>query len=183
MNKKYRIIIAVAVGILLLLVYGVWHNKRSTPKVISYKDFLQEIEENRVEKVFLNDGPTIHGILKDDTEFITDNPRKEGFKEELLIQGIMVQEKRGQEFLNQTIAYAIMMGLLILDYYIFQIRHLKLKGRLQGFRNVHKTEESVKVKFSNIAGNEEAVHSVEELIDFIHNPENILNMGPGFQEV
>ena len=45
----------------------------------------------------------------------------------------MVQEKRGQEFLNQTIAYAIMMGLLILDYYIFQIRHLKLKGRLPRF--------------------------------------------------
>jgi cell division protease FtsH len=40
-----------------------------------------------------------------------------------------------------------------------------------------KPEESVKVKFSNIAGNEEAVHSVEELIDFIHNPEKYTQYG------
>jgi cell division protease FtsH len=177
-NKKYRIIIAVAVGILLLIVYGVWHNKRSTPKVISYKDFLQEIEENRVEKVFLNDGPTIHGILKDDTEFITDNPRKEGFKEELLIQGIMVQEKRGQEFLNQTIAYAIMMGLLIFGLLYISNKTPQAKGKTSKVSGMSiKPEESVKVKFSNIAGNEEAVHSVEELIDFIHNPEKYTQYG------
>ena len=68
-------------------------------------------------------------------------------------------------------------GLLILDYYIFQIRHLKLKEDFQGFGMSIKPEESVKVKFSNIAGNEEAVHSVEELIDFIHNPEKYTQYG------
>ena len=178
LNKKYKIITVVAIGILLLLTYGVWQNRRSTPKKMSYTEFLQEIQENRVEKVYLDDGPTIHGFLKDDAEFITDNPRKEGFKEELLIQGIIVEEIRGREFLNQTIGYAVMMGLLVGGLLYISNKVPQAKGKTSKVSGMSiKPEESVRVKFSNIAGNEEAVHSVEELIDFIHNPEKYSKYG------
>ena len=40
-----------------------------------------------------------------------------------------------------------------------------------------KPEESIKVNFSNVAGNQEAVNSVEELIDFINNPEKYSKYG------
>ena len=50
LNKKYKIITVVAIGILLLLTYGVWQNRRSTPKKMSYTEFLQEIQENRVKR-------------------------------------------------------------------------------------------------------------------------------------
>jgi hypothetical protein len=48
LNKKYKIITVVAIGILLLLTYGVWQNRRSTPKKMSYTEFLQEIQKSDV---------------------------------------------------------------------------------------------------------------------------------------
>ena len=103
MNRKHKIVIVSVIVVLLLFSYGFWQYKKPKPERISYNQFLHEVQQNHVEKVFLNQGETIEGILKDDTRFVTDNPRKEGLKEELLKADIIVDEMKDQEMLNQAI--------------------------------------------------------------------------------
>ncbi|HZJ58471.1 MAG TPA: ATP-dependent metallopeptidase FtsH/Yme1/Tma family protein [Clostridia bacterium] len=171
MSKKHRIVIAIVAALLLFATYGVWQNRRPTPKKISYNEFLHEVKAKRVEKVFLNGGASIRGTFKGDIKFITDNPRKEGLKEELLREDIIVDEMEGREVINQILGYAVMAGLLIFSMVYITKKAPQTKGRTSKVSGMNiKPEESVKVKFSNIAGNEEALHSVEELIDFINNP-------------
>lgn len=178
MAKRHIIVIGLVLAVLLLLTFGVWQYKKPAIERITYNQFLHEIQDKQVEKVFLNQGETIQGILKDNTNFITDNPRKEGFKEELLREGIIVDEMKGRETLYQVISNAVLMVLLVIGLVIISKKSLKTQGKTSKVSGMNiKPEESIKVNFSNIAGNQEAVQSVEELIDFINNPEKYSRYG------
>jgi cell division protease FtsH len=177
MNRKHKIVIVSVIVVLLLFSYGFWQYKKPKPERISYNQFLHEVQQNHVEKVFLNQGETIEGILKDDTRFVTDNPRKEGLKEELLKADIIVDEMKDQEMLNQAISYVILIGATIIIFFIALKKSPQAQSKKSKVGMNLKPEEGVKVNFSDIAGNQEAVQSVEELIDFINNPEKYSKYG------
>lgn len=177
MKKKYRMIIASMITVLLLITYGFWQYRKPKPERISYNQFLHEIQENRVEKVYLSQEDTIRGVLRDKTSFITDNPRKEGLKEELLKNDIIVDEMKTQQALSQAFSYAILVSMLIAAVVIITKRSPQAQSKASKVGMSLKPEEAVKVNFSNIAGNQEAVQSVEELIDFINNPEKYSQYG------
>lgn len=177
MNKKLKIILASAIAVILLLTYGVWQYKKPNPKRISYNEFLHEMQEGHVKKVFLNQEDTIQGIMGDNTEFVTDNPRSEGFKEELLKQGISVDEMKKQKMLGQVISYAFLIGMVVVILLVFTKKSPQAQSKASKVGINIKPEESVKINFSHIAGNQEAVQSVEELIDFINNPDKYSKYG------
>lgn len=179
MGKKYKVIFSTLLIVLLLVIYGVSYYQKPKPNDISYNQFLYEIGQGHVEKVFLDEGETIQGVLKDDTKFITDNPRKEGLKEELLKANILVDEMKGQERINQWVGYVVLAGLLIgVLLWVSKKGSLQAQGKTSKISSMNiKAEESINVNFSDIAGNQEAVHSVEELIDFINNPEKYSRYG------
>ncbi|HZJ82516.1 MAG TPA: ATP-dependent zinc metalloprotease FtsH [Clostridia bacterium] len=179
MSKKYKMIFSGALIVFLLLIFGISYYKKPKPVNISYNDFLHEIREGHIEKVFLNEGETIQGTLKDNSKFITDNPRKEGLKEELLKADIIVDEMKKQETLSQVISYLVLASFLIIAVLMISKKgSLQAQGRTSKVSGMDiKAEESNNVNFSDIAGNQEAVHSVEELIDFINNPEKYSKYG------
>lgn len=177
MHKKHKIIMISALIILFLFVYGFWQYRNPKPERISYNQFLHEVQQNNVAKVFLNQEETIEGILKDDTRFVTDNPRKEGFKEELLKADIIVDEMKNQEMLNQAISYLILIGGIIVVFFVVSKKSPQVQSKKSKVGMNIKPEERVRVSFSDIAGNQEAVQSVKELIDFIKNPEKYAKYG------
>ena len=176
MSKKHKIIIISVIITLLLTIHGVWQWQKPKPEKISYNQFLEEVEKGSIEKVFLSDEDTMQGTLKDGTKFLTDNPRKEGLKEELLKADIIVDEMKGQEILSQAMSSIVLLGLVGL-LLILAKRSGKSQSRASKVGMSIKPEESIKVNFSNVAGNQEAVNSVEELIDFINNPEKYSKYG------
>lgn len=177
MHKKHKIIMISALAILFLFVYGFWQYRNPKPERISYNQFLHEVQQNNVAKVFLNQEETIEGILKDDTRFVTDNPRKEGFKEELLKADIIVDEMKNQEMLNQAISYLILIGGITVVFFVVSKKSPQVQSKKSKVGMNIKPEERVRVSFSDIAGNQEAVQSVKELIDFIKNPEKYAKYG------
>ena len=77
--KKIHIIaVIVIIGVIAA---GILLNRQPKHDNITYNQFLQAVEEGRVEKVYLDSSDQILGEYKSGETFITDNPRTENFKE------------------------------------------------------------------------------------------------------
>lgn len=179
MNTKKIIWIVIAVLAVLLTAYGCYYIYKPKPEAISYNEFLEAMENQKIEKVFLNDEDKIEGIYKDGSNFVTDNPRKEGFKEELLKNNVQVDEMRQrmriESFLNMILTIALFVGLII----FLSKRTSKQTQNGMGKVSALSVEPNDKtnITFQDVAGNEEAKESIKELVDFIKNPEKYAKYG------
>lgn len=95
-NRKaiYLIILAVIVLVVGLALYN--HYKQDKVQPISYNEFISAVENGRVDSLVLDDSDILRGKYKDGSSFVTDNPRKDGFKEDLLVHDIRVSETSSQ---------------------------------------------------------------------------------------
>jgi len=174
-KKVHIIAVIVIIGVIAA---GILLKRQPEQDKISYNQFLQSVKEGKVEKVYLDNSDQILGEYKNGESFITDNPRTEGFKEFLLVQDIEVDEIRekiqGDQLFSAIITLSIF-GVLIFVVNRNMSRQKQGKAGKTLFNAI--LPENVKVNFNNIAGNEEAKESVQELVDFIKNPEKYAKYG------
>ena len=177
MNKKRIVIILGVILTVALVVLGIYTQKHKNDQRVSYNEFINELNTKQVEEVILSNGPDLQFKLKgNQTIYKTDNPRKEGFKEELLLNEVKVTEQTGDTaFTIQYVMSIGMMGALFLVIF----RTVKKVGSSGGMKMSHKTIEvsELKVDFSDIAGNVEAKEQVADVIDFMKHPQCYAKMG------
>lgn len=179
MSKKKIVFVVICVLIALAAVYYIYHTSSNGENYIAYEQFLKDIEDNRVFKVFLSDSYRIKILYRDGKTFFTDNPRKDSFKEELLLQGIMVDEVDNRLQLAKSLGSLVV---LVIFLYIILFRVKSLNYQMQKgtkkFSNIDGNRvDGIDILFDDIAGNEEAKESVKELVDFINNPDKYVKYG------
>ena len=179
MKKGKRIHIVIAVLILAAAVLtSILMNRPPEPEEITYNTFLKAVEQGKIEKVYLNEADRLKGVYKDGKTFITDNPRREDLKETLLKKDITVDEMTGQIQGEQVISMAITLSLF--GFLIFAVNR-NVSKQTQGkfgkspFNAI--LPEKTTVNFNSVAGNEEAKESIQDLVDFIKNPEKYARYG------
>ena len=177
-RKKLTILVGV-LSVILLSLYGFIYTNKPRPNRITYNEFLRALDEQKVEKVYINDQDTISGVFKDKVEFITDNPRTENFKEFLLKKDVIVEEAGQKDRMVQAGSSLLLLTVLVGSLYLFT---RKAVGQAQSNMSkvgsmAIKPEEDVRVTFNDVAGNEEALESMKEVIDFIKNPEKYARYG------
>ncbi len=179
MKRKKKIFIILVVLILSASVLTVLLQRRMPdPEEITYNVFWKAVQEGKVKKVYLTDEERIKGVFKNGKSFLTDNPRRDDLKEILLRKNIAVDEKAGQIRGSQIIGVVLMMGLF--GFLIFTLQRNASK-QMQGKpgkspMNSIQPEKST-VHFDSVAGNEEAKESIQDLVDFIQNPEKYTGYG------
>jgi cell division protease FtsH len=174
--NKFHIIAAVL--IIGAVLAGILLNQQPEHEKITYNEFLQAVEEGKIEKVYLNHSDQMQGEYTNGKTFVTDNPRTENLKESLLVQDIIVDEMNDQIQGNQIlsmIATLSLFGVLIFAVNRKGFKQTQGKAGKSLFNAV--LPENVNVNFSSIAGNEEAKDSVQALVDFIKNPEKYTRYG------
>jgi cell division protease FtsH len=168
-------------SILLLAVIGyyIYLYFEPDPQRISYNEFIRAVDREKVAKVYLDDRDLLKGEFKDGTEFITDNPRKEGFKEELLKKGIAVDEMARQSQIRDTGSFLITMGVFGGFLYFLSTKTVKqAQGGMGKISSISVyPEDDKKVTFDDVAGIDEARESMKDVIDFIRNPEKYARYG------
>ena len=178
MNKK-RIVISLGVVLTVaLVVLGIYAQKYKNDQRVSYNEFINELNTKQVEEVILGSGPDLQYKLKDnETMYKTDNPRKEGFKEELLLNEVKVTEQTGDTAF--TIQYVMSLGMMGALFFVIFRTVKKVGSSGGGMKMSHKAIEAseLKVDFSDIAGNVEAKEQVADVIDFMKHPERYAKMG------
>jgi len=180
MNKQKKILlVSIIVLVLILSAYLLLTlNTRGQHKDISYSSFLKYAKNGQVLEINFNDTSQLTGKLKDGTEFITDNPRTENFKEQMLLYNINVIEGNGNNIADKIIPVVLMLGIVGLVVYLMKNGTKQAEREMENMANIDTVSTiSNKVTFNDVAGNEEAKESLKELVDFIKEPEKYARYG------
>jgi cell division protease FtsH len=172
--KKYLIVL------FLLIVIGIGfagnhflNNKAELE--MSYPSFLEAVSENLVDKVILSENSTTFKAQlneEPDNLYTILHPRTEDFTEFLLLNNIKVSY--GQ---NDTIILVLRVGLVVLILFgIFWYIRNGGNGKTK-IDNVNKKFGKSTTTLDQIAGNVEAKLMVEDIIQFIKEPEKYSEVG------
>jgi len=167
------LILAAVAGILV----GAHFHNRQEPVFMDYTAFMAAISDGRIETVQLSPAPMIRFTLTyDETTHITNNPRREGFKEYLLLQGISVSESAssGDGLLQLGFSVALIAGILF-----FLSRRSGMAKAKSGINTVavQAAPGQPLCDFNHVAGNLEAKESVMDIVDYLRNPEKFTRYG------
>jgi len=143
---------------------------------ISYSDFIEDVRNKVVTEVVI-DGNYVDGQRQNGTRFATYNPNDSRMIDELLEYGVKIKVEKPQQpstLMNILISWAPTL-LLIMVLVYFMRKQAAMGGRdgQMGFgksRAKLMAEDQIKVRFTDVAGVEEAKEDVVEMVDFLKDP-------------
>lgn len=144
---------------------------------INYTLFLQLLKSGTVDKVYLGEDAKIKLILQSGDTFITDNPRSEGFKEELLMYDVNVVESTYSGIETFIMPAMILISVGCMLYYMSNNTNREAEREIKNLSEIEDFDHYPDISFKDVAGNEEAVNMLSEMIDFIKNPEKYKEFG------
>ncbi|OJF76521.1 MAG: cell division protein FtsH [Treponema sp. CETP13] len=165
--------------------YTFWGQRTIIPK-ITYTDFLSYVEEGRISEVRIIDNVKIQGSLKSvtgqNTLFETNIPYSDNTlmafleKNNVIVSGI---ESSPSFFVILT---NFLPWIILLLFFLMIIRQNSAqsnKGLQFGKSKAHvfDNKKNKKIKFSDVAGQIEAKQELEEVVDFLKNPQKYEKMG------
>lgn len=177
-SKIVHHVLTILIALLILIVFiPDFNDNNKDVKNITYNEFLKKVEKNEISKVVINyDFPIFTAETKKGKQFVTDNPRKENFKEFLLKEDIKVEEYQSSE----GVSFLTVISVFLIVYMLFSFIKSKRKGMpmvATGGKKVSAPINIPKIKFDNIAGNEGVKKDVQFIVDFLKNPKKYTDMG------
>ncbi|WP_291566265.1 MULTISPECIES: ATP-dependent metallopeptidase FtsH/Yme1/Tma family protein [unclassified Clostridium] len=174
--KKNYIIIPIVICILSLIAMTFINFRSSNLSFKSYKEFLKDAHNDQLSTVYMVPSSKITVVMKDGTEYTTDNPNSLTLKEELLSKGVEVKENSSTTFMQTGFSAVLTLSVLAIVF----ISLSKTKGA-RGVTSMDAVDASTLVKdkfnFNSLAGNEEAKESVKDIVDYLRNPEKYKKYG------
>src|SRR3990172_12702668 len=184
MDKKIKLniwyIVAAMFGVLLL--QSLWVQSQQV-ETIPYSEFQAHLKEGRVAEVVVTE-TYIRGVLTDGEhrQFITMRVEP-GIADELAAQGVKFTGGTEQTFLRDLLSWVLPV-LLFFGLWMFLFRKIAEKQGLGGgFMTVGNSKAKVyvetdtKVTFADVAGVDEAKAELEEIVNFLKEPQRYGRLG------
>ncbi len=183
MGNARNIAFWVVLFLLILALFNLFSGNSSTlqSREIGYSDFVAAVEDGGVTSVTL-DGEQIIYVGADGSNYVTIAPEDARVTELLLAQDVPVQaeaqEQSGlQAFLLSLLPFALLIGVWI---YFMNRMQGGGKGGAMGFGKSKAkmlTEKHGRVTFDDVAGIDEAKEELEEIVEFLRNPQKFSRLG------
>ena len=168
-NKYILLPVITAIFSLVFLIFVSTTFKISKDKL--YVDFIKDTSAKTISTVYVTTAPKIQVKLKDGTIYQTDNPRTDNFKENLLKSGINVSEQNLTNPAEIASIAGFVISLIVLGVMCFKSSKIKTKSMFSASNLDVVAVDDIGFNFDNVAGNEEAKDSVQDVVDFLKNPE------------
>lgn len=174
----------VIIIVLLLLLFNVFQpgSVQHASQQLAYSDFIGDVNSGHVRSVVVQEH-NITGTLTDGTSFDTYAPQDPTLISRLTEKGVEVAAKPLESDTNPFLRYLINYAplLLMVGAWIFIMRQMQSGGgRAMGFgksRARMLTEKQGRVTFDDVAGIDEAKGELQEIVDFLRDPQKFTRLG------
>jgi cell division protease FtsH len=178
----YRsIVIWVLFGLMMILAFNLLDTSRTEQELI-FSDFMAKLEQDEVAEVTIKKPENlITGTLKNGVRFKTYAADYPDLVKELREKGVRITAKPEQNPWYMNVLFNFGPILLLILLWIFFMRQMQVGGNkaLSFGKSRAKlvSEKGVKVTFTDVAGIEEAKEEVQEIIDFLKDPQKFQKLG------
>ena len=183
MNTFYKnLSMWLVIGLTMILLFQLFNKPQTQSNSMTYSEFWSNVESGAISKVSIQ-GEEITGIGKDGRPFKTMAPDDAGLIPMLRQSEVDIMVKKPEEtpwYLTIFVSWFPM--LLLIGVWIFFMRQMQMGGK-GGAMSFGKTraklqgEGEVKVTFKDVAGIDEAKDELEEIIDFLRDPQKFTKLG------
>jgi len=178
-NIAFWVVLFLLILALFNLFSGTGGTMQSTS--VSYSEFVRKVENQEVSRVTL-DGERVRFRGEDGVEYTSVKPEDAEVTSLLIERGIPVtaesQEQSGfQSFLLSLLPFVLLIGVWI---YFMNRMQGGGKGGAMGFGKSKAkllTEKNGRVTFDDVAGIDEAKEELEEIVEFLRNPQKFSRLG------
>ena len=173
--------------LMALMIYGLFNTfmNRSSSTEITYDKFVEMVKEDRIATVELQDGeltvtPKDQPVAGVEVEYTTNLVGDENTLIELLDGTDITYSKKSPDPMMSVLST---IAGIVLPLIIFMIFMNLIMRRSGGMMNVGKSkakayvQKDTGVTFADVAGEDEAKESLQEMVEFLHHPETFTAIG------
>jgi len=173
----------VVLFLLILALFNLFSGNQNSmnARSISYSDFVQQVENGDIASVTI-DGEQVIIRGKDGQQYVTVQPEGADITDRLIASDVDVEVERQEQSGFLSLLGVWLPFLLLIGVWIFFMNRMQGGGRggAMGFgksRAKLLTEKHGRVTFDDVAGIDEAKEELEEIVEFLRNPQKFSRLG------
>nr|WP_292311079.1 ATP-dependent zinc metalloprotease FtsH [Marivivens sp.] len=183
MGNARNIVFWVVLFLLVVSLFNVFSSGSSSLQSTqrSYSEFIQAVNDGSVQKVTL-DGERVLYTGTDNREYVAIRPTDAQVTDMLIARDIPVTADAQEQSTFQAVLLSLLPFVLLIGVWIYFMNRMQGGGRggAMGFGKSKAkllTEKHGRVTFDDVAGIDEAKEELQEIVEFLRNPQKFSRLG------